>query len=498
MGVAVQIAQILFILSVLVILHEFGHYLTARWFKVRAEKFYLFMDAGFSIFKMKKINGKWQYRFFDKPAKLEDEVENPTRLVNKTEDNNWANYPEKTEWGIGWLPLGGYVKLAGMIDESMDKDQLKEPPKSYEFRSKPAWQRLIILLGGIIVNILLAILIYTVTYSTVGQTYASTEKYQENGLYFTEVGQKMGFENGDKILNVDGKSQKRFDRMVIDVLLGNDIAVDRNGETQHIQLSDENIKDILGNEGRGFIQPRMPAVVDSVVPNSGASQAGLRKGDIVQSINGKKVEYYDQVKPILLDYTNQKNLDTPKKSTDSLTNTIPIQVQREGQPLTLRTTVSDSATLGYINQPLDTKRLLVVDKMPLGRAFTQALDEAYTMFVYNIKQFKLIIKPKTEAYKQIKSPVGITRMLPQTWNWQYVWNFMAFFSIALAFMNLLPIPGLDGGHALFTIVEMITGKTMSEKMAGMVQTAGMIFLLSLMALIFGKDIWEIIVDNLNK
>ncbi len=455
MGIAVQIAQILFILSVLVILHELGHYLTARWFKVRAEKFYLFMDAGFSLFK-KKIGD--------------------------------------TEWGIGWLPIGGYVKLAGMMDESLDKDQLKEPPKPDEFRAKPAWQRLIILLGGIIVNILLAIIIYTVMFATVGKKYPSTEQYQKNGLSFTDVGQNMGFQNGDKILSVDGKYQNRFDRMVIDVLLGDDILVDRGGEKIHIHLTDENIKDILSKEGRGFIQSRYPAIVDSLLQGSNAQKAGLQKGDKVVEINHAPIQYYDQVKPQLLGFINRQTLD--KKNTNPAQDTIQIKVERDGNIVPIKTKVSRDGTLGYFNRLPDSNDLITVEKMPLGSAFVNGLEEAYTMFVYNIKQFKLLLKPKTEAYKQIKSPVGITRELPQTWNWEFVWKFMAFFSIALAFINLLPIPGLDGGHALFTLVEMISGKTMNEKTAGIVQTAGMIFLLSLMALTFGKDIWEIVVDNL--
>ena len=209
----IQVAQILFILSVLVILHEFGHYITAKMFKMRVEKFYLFMDVGFSLIK-KKIG--------------------------------------ETEWGIGWLPLGGYVKISGMIDESMDEDQMKQEPQPWEFRSKPAWQRLIVMLGGIIVNILLAWFIYAVMFSTVGQKYISMEKFQKNGLAFGEVGQSVGFKNGDKILSVDGKHQPSFNRMTLDVLLGDKVEVERNGEKVNLVLTDEMKGEIISKEGKEF------------------------------------------------------------------------------------------------------------------------------------------------------------------------------------------------------------------------------------------------------
>jgi len=258
MDTLIQIAQILFILSVLVILHEFGHYIPAKIFKVRAEKFYLFMDAGFSIFK-KKIG--------------------------------------ETEWGIGWLPIGGYVKLSGMIDESMDSEQMKEPAKPWEFRSKPAWQRLIIMLGGITVNILLAILIFTVMYSTVGQKIPSTEVYQKDGLMFGEVGKAVGFKNGDRILTVDGTFQPRFNRMFLDVLLGEEVVVDRNGEKVKIHLTEENKRDILAKEGKEFILPRLEqTTIDSLMTDSEALKSGLKKGDEILSVNNEKFRFYDELK----------------------------------------------------------------------------------------------------------------------------------------------------------------------------------------------------------
>jgi regulator of sigma E protease len=437
----IQVAQILFILSVLVILHEFGHYLTAKMFKVRVEKFYLFMDAGFSLVK-KKIG--------------------------------------ETEWGIGWLPIGGYVKLSGMIDESMDTEQMNSEPQEWEFRAKPAWQRLIIMLGGIIVNILLAWLIYLIMFSTVGQKYVSTEAMQKNGLSFGEVGKSVGFRDGDKILSVDGKLQPKFNWMVIDVLLSDKIDIERDGKKIELALSEEQKGEIISKEGKGFAYARVKnAIVDSVSsPNAIAT--GLQKGDIIEGVNGTKYTFYDEFSNSINEYKN---------------DSINLDVSRNGNLLTLKTLVDKDGKIGFRPTFQDSTNYVINNKLSIGQAVPAAAKEAWQLLVYNVKQFKLILSPKTEAYKQVKSPVGIARILPDEWNWEFIWNFTALFSIGLAFINLLPIPGLDGGHALFTIVEMITGKTLSIKAAERVQTFGMIILLTLMALTFGKDIYQLVVDK---
>jgi len=438
----IQVAQIIFILSVLVILHEFGHYITAKWFKVRVEKFYLFMDAGFSLFK-KKIGD--------------------------------------TEWGIGWLPIGGYVKLSGMIDESMDTEQMNEEPQPWEFRSKPAWQRLIIMLGGIIVNVLLAWFIYTTMYSTVGKKYISTEVLQEKGLAFGEVGQKAGFKNGDKIVSVDGEFQENFNRMVMDVLFSSEVVVNRGGQNVTLNLSDEQIKNILDKEGRNFVQARSSATkIDSIIKNKEADKAGLKVGDSILAVNNNKVAFFDEFSTALKQHIN-----------DSVT----LKVLRGAEEKEIKVKVNNEGKLGFSVKHAVNDKFFVQQKMSFLEAVPAAIKESWSLLVYNVKSFKLILRPATGAYKQVKSPIGIARQLPDAWDWEFIWNFTALFSIGLAFMNLLPIPGLDGGHALFTTVEMITGKKLSDKAAGYVQTFGMVILLSLMALTFGKDIYQLIADK---
>lgn len=526
----IQIAQILFILSVLVILHELGHYIAAKIFKVRIEKFYLFIDAGFSLVK-KKIG--------------------------------------ETEWGIGWLPLGGYVKLSGMIDESMDEEQMKQPAQPWEFRSKPAWQRLIIMLGGIIVNIILAWFIYTVMFSTVGQKYVSTEKIQERGLSFGEVGLNAGFRNGDKIVSIDGKPvQTKFNWAILDVLLSDEITIDRNGEKVDLHLTNEQLKEILGKEGRGFIKSRIDLnmlYVDSIYKNN---KVALKERDILLGINDTKLKYFDQLNDSLHKNKNKEvsllisrdgqEVKVPVKVTEKFThgidsiasikldskfdnfyvdylandankkalesgdkvvsvtgqNTktytqfrdyvaahkgkkISLDILRNNKPMAAIVAVDNKGILGIkFNEKKLNSEYQVVNHLSFGAAASAAVKESYTQFIYNIKQFKLILQPKTGAYKQIKSPVGIARQLPDAWDWEFVWSFTALFSIGLAFMNLLPIPGLDGGHALFTIAEMVTGRKLSDKAMGHVQTFGMIILLTLMALTFGKDIYQLIADKL--
>ena len=438
----IQVAQILFILSVLVILHEFGHYITARWFKVRVEKFYLFMDAGFSLFK-KKI--------------------------------------KDTEWGIGWLPLGGYVKLSGMIDESMDTEQMNQEPQPWEFRSKPAWQRLIIMLGGIIVNILLAWFIYTTMYATVGKKYISTEVLQQNGLAFGEVGQKAGFKNGDKIVSVDGEFQENFNRMIMDVLFSSEVVVNRGGQNVTLNLSDEQIKNILDKEGRNFVQARSSATkIDSIIKNKEADKAGLKVGDSILAVNNNKVAFFDEFSTAVKQHIN-----------DSVT----LKILRGAEEKEIKVKVNNEGKLGFSVKHGVNDKFFVQQKMSFLEAVPAAIKESWSLLVYNVKSFKLILRPATGAYKQVKSPIGIARQLPDAWDWEFIWNFTALFSIGLAFMNLLPIPGLDGGHALFTTVEMITGKKLSDKAAGYVQTFGMVILLSLMALTFGKDIYQLIADK---
>ena len=323
-------------------------------------------------------------------------------------------------------------------------------------------------------------------FSTVGQKYIATDVVQKNGLSFTQVGKDVGFKNGDKIISVDGEPvQNKFNRLIIDVLLSDKLIVERDGQQKELKLSDESKAKILGTEGKNFMMPRIEGFkIDSILPKSAAFNAGLKVDDMITSVDGKTFKYYDE-------FTNLLS----NKANDS----IALVVNRNNNKVNLKAKLDKDSKLGFrpkLTLANDKEKFEVVNKLSFGQALPQAAKESWQLLVYNVKQFKLILKPKTQAYKQVKSPIGIARMLPDEWNWEFIWSFTALFSIGLAFMNLLPIPGLDGGHALFTIVEMITGKTLNEKTAGYVQTFGMIILLTLMALTFGKDIYQLVVDKL--
>ncbi|MFV0304448.1 MAG: RIP metalloprotease RseP [Moheibacter sp.] len=441
--ILIQVSQLILCLSILVTLHELGHFWAAKYFKTRVEKFMLFFDPWFAIFK-KKIG--------------------------------------ETTYGIGWLPLGGYVKIAGMIDESMDKEQLKQEPQPWEFRSKPAWQRLIIMLAGIIVNFFLAWIIYTVMLTTQGDRYVSMDKMQENGLEFSEAAKQAGFKDGDKILSVDGKTQPRANWMTVDILLSDTVQVERNGEVINLGITDSGVKSILnGARAQGLYAPLVKdVIIDSLAPNNNAIKAGLQVNDKIIEVNQKKIEKYSQFKELL----NEHKSDSVK-----------LTVERNGQTVVLPVLVTDSATLGFFPKGLGeefTKSMFIHDEYSLLQAIPAGLNKTFTNLAYQIKQIKLILRPKTEAYKQISGPLRLFKVFDPKWDWDRFWNFTAMFSIWLAFINLLPIPALDGGHALFTIIEMITGRKMSEKTMEIAQITGFVIIMSLMALVFGNDIWHLI------
>lgn len=442
MELATQIFQFILSISILVVLHELGHFLPAKWFKCRVEKFYLFFDPWFSLFK-KKIG--------------------------------------ETEYGIGWLPFGGYVKISGMVDESMDTEQLKQPAQPWEFRSKPAWQRLIIMLGGIIVNLILAWAIFTGLNLSVGEQYHDLAKFQ-NGIAVSEEGAMMGLQNGDKILKIDGKPAERLENSMINMLLADEVTVERNGKEVTFKPNEDGIAHILGAKSlRLYISSRYAPVVDSLIEGP-AKQAGLQIGDKIVGIDGKKINFQDE---LIQDLSNKKN--TPIK----------LEVLRNSELKTLDLTTSKDGKIGYFqNKNLALKAFEQTETTKeysffpaIGRGFERTV-ESLTM---QIKQFKLMFNKKIKGYKNVGGPIAIIKMMPKEIDWVAFWSFTAMFSAWLAFLNLLPIPGLDGGHALFTTWELITGKPVPQKVLENAQMIGVIFLMGLMLLIFGSDIYKLIV-----
>jgi regulator of sigma E protease len=493
MELAIKIFQFILSISILVVLHELGHFLPAKWFKTRAEKFFLFFDPWFSIFSMKKINGKWQYKFLSKNLPdtetiVVDGKEKEVPIdISKLSDNDWRKHPEQTKYGIGWLPFGGYVKIAGMIDESMDKEQMKKPAQPWEFRSKPAWQRLIIMLGGVTVNFFLAWIIFGSLSYFNGETSFDTTKV-ETPMHYTNVAKAMGFEDGDKILKVDGKVQNNLDKLSLDILLSDQVTVLRKGKEVTFNTNDDGKALAFKDENpKAFLNPRYAPVIDTIV-NPKTAEAGLKVGDQVVSVNGQKINYYDELQGVVI-----KNAG----------KAINMEVLRAGavQPLSLE--VSKEGTLGIasykqLEKFANTQHFTVVES--IGRGFTRSIES----LTYQVKQFKLVFNKKVQGYKKVGGPLAIIKNMPVqkskdgavSINWSLFWSFTAMFSVWLAFLNLIPIPGLDGGHVLFTLWEVITGKPVPQKVLENAQMIGVIFLLGLMLLIFGSDIFKALTGSL--
>ena len=442
-AVGLQIGYLVFSLSILVIVHEFGHYITAKWFKCRVEKFYLFFDPWFSIFK-KKVG--------------------------------------ETEYGIGWLPLGGYVKISGMVDESMDKEQMNQPPQPWEFRSKPAWQRLIILLAGVTMNVLLAFVIYAMILFTWGTTKLPNQN-AKNGIWVTDsLMSDIGLRNGDKIEAVNGEPVNYFEEIPAKILLGRQITVERNGKEEILNVPVNMIEQLVEKKGKRntFVMPRIPVIIgefeDSV--SSNAKNSGLKLFDQIVAVDSTSVQFFDQVAPLLA-----------RKKGDSVTLTI----KRNNQLIQTKTLVDTAGKIGFyvINTAqADSLGILKLENKKYGflESFPAGVRETGKQLNFYIQQFKMILNPETGAYKGLGGFKAMASIFPDTgWNWEAFWKITAFFSIILAFMNLLPIPALDGGHVVFTIVEMITGRKPSDKFLEYAQIAGMVILFALLIFANGND-----------
>jgi len=450
MEVLIKVSQFILSLSILIVLHELGHFIPAKLFKTKVEKFYLFFDYKFSLFK-KKIG--------------------------------------ETVYGIGWIPLGGYVKIAGMIDESMDTEQMKEEPKPWEFRSKPAWQRLIIMLGGVTVNFILGILLYILILNIWGERYLPNENMKDGVWVQDQLGTDLGLETGDKILTIDGVKVQKFGSLLPEFVNGNRYTIDRQGEILEKEIPVDFISKLVDrgkNEG-SFLLPRMPFVIGQISDSSHNKNSGLQVKDIVTSIGGKPIKYYDEAKPILSDFSGQ-NIDLVVKRDDT-DMIIPVKISDEG---TMGVTfgglsLNDMEKLGYYN--LETRTYSFTEAIPAG------IKKSYNTLASYIKQFKKILNPKTGAYKGLGGFITIGSIFPAQWDWQTFLSITAFLSIMLGFMNLLPIPALDGGHVVFTLVEMISGRKPSDKFLEYAQVAGFVILMGLLLFANGNDVYRWLTDK---
>ncbi|WP_025124070.1 RIP metalloprotease RseP [Myroides odoratimimus] len=445
MDILIKLSQFLLSLSLLIILHELGHFIPAKLFKTRVEKFYLFFDVKFSLFK-KKIGD--------------------------------------TVYGIGWLPLGGYVKISGMVDESMDTDQLAGEPQPWEFRSKPAWQRLIIMLGGVTVNFILAFVIY------IGMAYAYGESYIANkdvksGIWVQNpILEDAGLKTGDKVLKVDGKEIVKFNSLPEAILMGKDIEVERAGVVEHVQLPVDFLGQITENKGNGFIGLRIPFIVAGFGENS-INEGTLMVKDIVKSINGVETPFFDMVSNVLEE--NKGKTVAVVVNRDGKDTTVDVKVNQEGKIETYYAPALPFDNLQKLGlYEISREQYSLAEAIPVG--LHMGKDRIMSYF----GQLKKIVQPETGAYKGVGGFKAIYDIFPQFWSWQVFWSITAMLSIMLGVMNLLPIPALDGGHVIFLLYEMISGRKPSDKFLGNAQMVGFFILIALLLFANGNDIYKAI------
>ena len=425
--ILIKAVQLILSLSILVIVHEFGHFILAKIFKVRVEKFYLFFNPWFSLFKFKPQNSE-------------------------------------TEYGIGWLPLGGYVKISGMMDESMDKEALAQPPQPWEFRTKPAWQRLLIMVGGVLMNFVLAFFIYSMLVMSWGDNYIPIDK---TPLYFSEVAHQAGFKDGDILLTANGRRLTRYDDLdLFRVISAQNVTILRDGQEQTLSLP--------ANFEAQFLAAKMPFAdfqstrVDSLIPGDNAEKAGLRVGDQILSVNGVNTVAFSSFVNAL-----SKNKDSD----------VQIEVLRGDERITLTVRVNEEGKIGFSSQRKD---IYVTDNYGFFRSIPAGISLGVRKMTSYVLQLRLIFT--RAGIRSIGGFGAIGSLFPAQWSWPDFWNMTAFLSIVLGIMNLLPIPALDGGHVMFLLYEVVSGRKPNEKFMEYAQIAGMIFLLLLLLYANGNDL----------
>lgn len=434
MELIIMISQFILSLSILIVLHEFGHFLPARLFGIRVEKFYLFFNPYFSLFK-KQIG--------------------------------------ETEWGIGWLPLGGYVKIAGMMDESFDKEQMAQPVQDWEFRAKPAWQRLIVMVGGVTVNFILGFLLWGLVVFTWGEKHTPVKNLKD-GLFVGSFAKEMGLQNGDNIISVGGQPLSKFEALRREIIIGEaeTMTVEREGNTVVIPITREHRQALSGRD-IDFVYPRIPFVAGKIVKDSPAEEAGLMKGDSILAINDTPTPFFDQFK-----------YEASQRANES----IKVHVVRAGSKETIEMTLDSCGRMGVA--PIGPDRFIKQERTSygFGAAMAKGFNEGRSFLMDNIRGFALMFKGSIKAKDSLGGFGTIANLFPSKWEWERFWKITAILSLILGFMNLLPIPLLDGGHVMFLFYEMITGKEPSEKFLEYAQTAGLIFIFGLLIFANGMDI----------
>ncbi len=444
MEFVIKISQFLLSLSLLIVLHELGHFIPAKAFKTRVEKFYLFFDIKYSLFK-KKIGD--------------------------------------TVYGIGWLPLGGYVKISGMIDESMDKEQMAQPPQPWEFRSKPSWQRLIIMLGGVTVNFILAAIIYIFMAYGYGESDISASSIKDGYMVNNPLLKEFGLQTGDNVLAINDYKIVNYSDLRKHFLEAQEITIVRDGVEQKISLPEDFLGRLSSSKSRGFFELRTPFIISRVVDSSLNKDVDLKKGDVFLKIDNQELKYFDQLQGLIANYKGQS---------------VEAELLRDNQKITRTIKVDSNGKLGIFNggNLSDIEKLGYIEIIEKEYTFGESIGVGLNRFVSQIgsywTQLKLIFTPSTGAYKGVGGFKAIFDIFPDTWSWQSFWNITAFLSIMLGVLNLLPIPALDGGHVMFLLYEMVSGRKPGDKFMEYAQMVGFFILIALVLFANGNDIFKAI------
>jgi regulator of sigma E protease len=439
MGYFIMAMQLLLSLSILVTLHELGHFWTAKRFGMRVEKFYLFFDAWFSLYKVKK---------------------------------------GETEYGIGWLPLGGYVKISGMIDESMDKEQMAQPPQPWEFRSKPAWQRLIVMVGGVTVNFLLGIFLFAMLLWTYGEKYLPTQQVK-NGIFCSKLAKEMGFKDGDRIIRIGSES---FDKFNPGILVGkmlfdkeNQVTVVRDGQELNFEVADSSVIKLPSHRDAPLFSPRVPFVAAAFGENSGAEKAGIQKGDSLVACNGVATPFFSDFKKVV-----SSNKDT----------VVTVDYYRNNVLESARVQTSEKGLIGLAPYGPDRYFNYDRDKYSFIASFPAGCTKSYDFLATQIKAFGQMFTGRIKASESLGGFISIGKLFPPVWDWEHFWRMTAILSLILGFMNLLPIPALDGGHVVFLLYEIVARRPVNEKVMEYAQVVGIVILLSLLVYANGMDVYR--------
>ncbi len=440
MEILIKIAQFILSLTILVLVHELGHFLAAKLFKIKVDKFRIFFDYKFSLWK-KKIG--------------------------------------ETDFGFGWIPLGGYVKIAGMIDESMDLEQMKKDPQSWEFRSKPAWQRLIVMIAGVVFNLIFAWLLYSMSLQVWGERFLPNKNI-EYGLVCSEIAEQIGFETGDKIISIYGEEVERFSEINASIIMDapGEVVVLRDGVQKSIYVRNDEIGAIISSGGLVFLSPRIPFIVGDLVAGGGAQNGGVLPGDKLIGFNDSSLLFFDQYAAVTKEHANQ------------LVN---VNIIRDDVEISKAVQLDSLGKLGiYAVSPYDilnieSKTYSFIESIPSGFAKAKQTTIDY------VKQLKLMFAPEVKASESLGGFISIGRIFPSLWDWESFWALTAFLSVLLGVMNILPIPALDGGHVVILLYEIITGKKPSQKFLEIVQMVGILLILFLVIYANANDVIRYII-----